>query len=77
MPVRIEKDAMRYHLPVKLLTGVSAGLVLAALAYFFWTKSSGNDVASASGSPGTPLEQRPVVAVLLCRQLWRGTAGHH
>jgi hypothetical protein len=34
MPVRIEKDAMRYHLPVKLLTGMSAGLALAALALF-------------------------------------------
>ena len=53
MPVRIQKNAMRYHFPVKLLTGMSAGLVLAALAYFFWTKSAGNDVASASGSPGT------------------------
>jgi hypothetical protein len=53
MRVRIQKDAMRHNLPVRLLTGMSAGLVLAALAYFFWTKSPGNDVASASGSPGT------------------------
>ena len=52
MPERIEKIVTRYKPPVRLLMGIFAGVVLAALAYFLVGKSEGSDAGAASGSLG-------------------------